>query len=93
MARNLQFLYRASQNKLGVDEFYDRVFVKRLLTAAWLASVFDAMGIDGVVHGLAALVQATGRKLRALQSGQAQSYVLGMFIGAVIILAVVWLSA
>ncbi len=93
MGRNFELLYRASLNKLGVDELYDRMIVQKVLLAAWLASIFDTMGIDGVVNGLGSVVQWAARKLRALQSGQTQSYVLGMFIGAVAILIVVWFSA
>ena len=93
LAQGFGPLYRASLNKLGVDEFYDRVFVRRFYNAAWYAHVADVYGIDGVANGLGAVVQWCAARIRRVQSGQTQSYVLGMFLGAIAIILIVWLSA
>ena len=51
------------------------------------AATFDRRGIDGLVNGVASLVQAGGTRLRAVQTGYIRNYALGISVGAVLLLA------
>ena len=55
--------------------------------ATVLAVVMDHEVIDGTVNAIGGLLAATGRLLRKIQTGYLRSYVLGIGIGVVIILA------
>ena len=71
-----------------VDELYQKVVVApgRALST-WLAYVFDAKIVDGVVNGVASLVRSGGTRLRTVQSGFVRNYALAVAIGAVAMLA------
>jgi NADH-quinone oxidoreductase subunit L len=51
------------------------------------AAAFDRRGIDGLVNGIAHVIQAGGSQLRVLQTGYVRNYALGMAAGAVLLLA------
>jgi NADH-quinone oxidoreductase subunit L len=92
IAKSMGPIYRASLNKLCVDEFYNWLIIKNMRNAAWFAHIADVMGIDGIVNGLGSIVQWIAAKGRKLQSGQTQTYALGMFVGALIIIFIVMMS-
>jgi len=70
------------ENKWYVDELYDAVIVKPLMSfSMFLNNVVEKKGIDGLVNGVGKAVQYGGRQLRLLQSGQVGLYVLLMVIG------------
>ncbi len=89
LAARWQQAYRLSLNKWYFDEAYDLTVVRPTITlASGLWRRVDVALIDGAVNGVAAVVAATGRLLRLVQSGQTQHYALAMTLGAVIILTV-----
>jgi len=51
-----------------------------------LAFGVDAGAVDGTVNGVAALIAASGRQLRRLQTGYVRTYALGIGVGAAVIL-------
>ncbi|MFH1811131.1 MAG: proton-conducting transporter membrane subunit [Pseudomonadota bacterium] len=51
--------------------------------AGFLSGGFDRVFVDGAVNGLAEVVMATGNRLRRLQNGQIQSYLLGIAGGSI----------
>jgi NADH-quinone oxidoreductase subunit L len=72
-------LYGWVQNGYNVNELYWAVFVRPIgRLAQWLATVFDAGVIDGVVNGVALLLRGTARCLRGWQSGYVRRYALSV---------------
>lgn len=70
------------QNKWYVDELYQSIIVKPLLSlSAFFNNVIEKKGIDGLVNGVGKAVHYGSRQLRLLQSGQVGLYVLLMVIG------------
>jgi len=49
--------------------------------------VHYAVGVDGLVNGLAATIGGTSGRMRRLQNGFVRSYALSMLIGAVLLVA------
>ncbi len=81
-------IYTLLFNKYYVDEAYDFLFVRPLVsfaTALW--RYFDALIIDGGVNGSAAIVEVSSRLLRRVQTGGLQNYALSIAIGVVAVLA------
>jgi NADH-quinone oxidoreductase subunit L len=59
LARGLGPLYTLLVNKYYVDELYMAVVINPLKgLAGWLARIFDARGIDGLVNGVACATRA-----------------------------------
>ncbi|MBI3948952.1 MAG: NADH-quinone oxidoreductase subunit L, partial [Acidobacteria bacterium] len=75
-------------HKYWVDEVYDRLFVQPIKVGSikLLWQVFDVRFIDGAVNGVAALVALFGRGLRHIQTGLVRSYVVMIFLGALIVI-------
>ncbi|MGH7346915.1 MAG: NADH-quinone oxidoreductase subunit L, partial [Candidatus Rokuibacteriota bacterium] len=75
-------------NAYYVDALYDRAIVRPLLALSrFLAGVFDAGLIDGVVNALGRAVLAGAAGLRRIQTGYTVNYALTMLAGAVAIVA------
>jgi NADH-quinone oxidoreductase subunit L len=93
LASSLSVLYRAVSAQLYVDALYDRIIVRPLIFISdrVLYRIVDARLIDGLaVNGPAVTVRDFGdRMLKYIQTGSAQSYVFGMLVGCVAVLA--WL--
>ncbi len=53
----------------------------------FLANVFDKYGVDGTVNGIGSVTKGLAGALRKTQTGFARSYALGIFLGAVALLA------
>jgi len=69
-------------NKWYVDEWYDAIIVKPVLSIAkYFNDVFEKKGIDGLVNGIGKAVNYGSRQIRLLQSGQVGTYVLMMVLG------------
>jgi NADH-quinone oxidoreductase subunit L len=69
-------------NKWYVDELYDAIIVKPVLSIAkYFNNVFEKKGIDGFVNGIGKAVNYGSRQIRLLQSGQVGTYVLMMVLG------------
>ena len=72
-------------NKWYVDELYDAIIVKPVLSIAkYFNSVFEKKGIDGFVNGVGKAVNYGSRQIRLIQSGQVGAYVLMMVLGILI---------
>ena len=87
MSERAQGVYKALSGKYYVDELYDFIVVnpiKRTALIFW--SVFDTLGIDGAVNGIASIFQRGSWRVRWVQSGLIQNYALGLFLGVVVIL-------
>lgn len=69
-------------NKWYVDELYDTIIVKPVLSLAkYFNNIFEKKGIDGFVNGVGKAVNYGSRQIRLLQSGQVGIYVLMMVLG------------
>ena len=94
IAGRAPLLYRASLNKLYMDEVYEVAAIRSTIgLAGWLWTFFDVKVIDGAVNGVARLFGWFGDRLRPWQTGRVQNYALGIFAGLlalVIVLAWVW---
>jgi NADH-quinone oxidoreductase subunit L len=85
-------LYDLVLNKYYVDEIYDAAIVRRIVNGSiWLWEAFDVAFIDGIVNGIAALVNGAGARTRRLQSGVVGNYALSLLLGAVILVGfLIW---
>ena len=93
LAERFPRAYRASFNKLYMDEFYEVGVIRPVIgLAGWLWTFFDTKVVDGAVNGLAWLWGVFGSALRPLQTGRAQNYALGVFAGlfVFVIVVLVW---
>jgi NADH-quinone oxidoreductase subunit L len=78
-------LGKALENKWYVDELYNSLIVKPVLSIAkYFNNVFENKGIDGLVNGVGKAVIYSSRQIRLLQSGQVGTYVLMMVLGILI---------
>ena len=85
-------LWRAANRRFYWDEIYMFIthkFIFNIIckSIAW----FDRHIIDGTMDGLAAVTQWTSVKIKGMQSGSAQSYVIWYFFGAVVLAAITWI--
>ena len=83
--------YRLLANKYWIDELYDAVIVSPLVrfSDTFLYRVVDARIVDQLgVNGVAHVVRGTAdRGLKFLQTGMTQTYVFGMLVGCIILVA------
>lgn len=81
------------ENAWYVDNLYNAVIVNPILgLASFLKSVVEK-AIDGIVNGVGYLVQFSSKKLRLVQSGQVESYLLTMVLAIVVLFLVFWNQA
>jgi NADH-quinone oxidoreductase subunit L len=86
LAKSLGPLYTLLSNKYYIDEIYMAVVVNPLKgLASWLARVFDARGIDGLVNGIAAFFGWSGQTTRKVQTGSVRNYALSILLGVVVL--------
>jgi NADH-quinone oxidoreductase subunit L len=83
----LRVLHQFLFNRWYIDNLYDWFIKYVILGIARLEQAFDANVIDGIVNGIARLVNVSGRDLRRVETGRVQSYMIGFF-GGVALLAV-----
>jgi len=79
-------LYDVVYHKYYIDEFYEWAVIRRIVnfsTGLW--QMFDALFIDGIVNGAAALVRAAGERVRRLQGGVVGGYAFSLLAGAVLL--------
>lgn len=78
------FLY----NKWYVDELYESLIVRptRVLSEVVLWRWFDVKIIDGLVNGVAQVMQRWGQALRRVETGVVQNYALSIAVGIVILM-------
>ncbi|HRP38569.1 MAG: NADH-quinone oxidoreductase subunit L [Chitinophagales bacterium] len=85
-------LQKVIYNKFYVDEIYNAIIVKPLMTLSSLAyEIFDVLVVDGVVNTLASITYWKGKQIRLLQSGNIGFYLIMMVLGACAILGItIW---
>jgi hypothetical protein len=60
--------------------------------AAWIGGAIDQYIVDGAVNGLAIGIVEGGRRLRRVQTGRINNYVLGVAVGIfILIVLTTWL--
>lgn len=85
-------LWEAAHRRFYWDEIYMFVTHKIIFNGicrgiAW----FDRHIIDGAMDGMASMTQWASLKIKGMQSGSIQSYVIWYFLGAVVLAAVTWI--
>jgi NADH-quinone oxidoreductase subunit L len=80
------------ENKYYLDKLYENVFVVRIFQNGWnrLLELNDKWVVDGAVNGSGILVRQISTRARALQTGQLQSYGLGLAAGVIILVVAVF---
>jgi NADH-quinone oxidoreductase subunit L len=83
--------YNLLLNKYFVDEAYEAAVVQPIQKGSekFLWKIFDVKFIDGMVNGIATLVEKGSGVIRKIQTGVAQSYALIMMAGIALVL--LWL--
>ena len=80
----MQPAQRVLEHGWYVDNYYSALLVTPgKAVAAWLAYVFDARIIDGIVNGIGAGFRALARSGRRLQTGLVRTYALAFLAGAI----------
>ncbi len=88
--QNVSVFTRVARKDLMQDSFNEAVFMKpgQALTALLVKG--DDKVIDGAVRGVAATALGTGSTLRKTQTGFARSYAAFILIGAIVLIAGIW---
>ena len=74
-------------NKYYVDEFYAMAVVNPVKQIAKVsAQIIDKLFVDGAVNGIGASVKKIGNGLRAIQTGDIQTYALMMLMGLLVVI-------
>jgi NADH-quinone oxidoreductase subunit L len=83
-------LTRFVRRDLGQDAFNEKVFMRpgQLLTS--LLNIADISVVDGVVRGIGRVAIGGGSALRKSQTGFARSYAAFILIGAIVLIAGIW---
>jgi len=88
MAERYRGIYRLLYNKYYVDEIYDSVFIKPLLSfSRWLWRFFDDKIIDGTVNLSGKIMMLISLISRRIQTGYVQNYAAFLVLGVLLILA------
>ena len=90
LSRSLGGLYQSAYRKFYVDEMY--LYITRNIIFKGIskpAAQFDRSVVDGTINGMGLGTQMISEKIKGLQSGKIQSYML-VFFGGVIILSIVF---
>jgi NADH-quinone oxidoreductase subunit L len=84
-------IYNLLLNKYWVDEFYDNAIIKPIERGSdrILWKFTDVAIIDGIVNGLASLINLISGKIRKIQTGVVQLYAVVMILG--IAIALFWI--
>ncbi len=85
--------YQLSSRKFFFDEIYNAVIVAPLRLLATLSYWVDRYLVDGLVDTCGRFPFGVGRFFRGLQIGLVQFYALAMALGALVLIAVLWLGA
>ena len=81
---------RFARKDLGQDAFNEAVFMRPGLAITELAERVDVRVIDGAVRGVGRLATNSGSILRRTQTGFARSYAAFILIGAIALIAGIW---
>ncbi len=80
------------ENKFYPDRLYEDVFVTRIMQRGWnrLLEANDRYVFDGIVNGSGRVAREASVRLRSIQTGQVQSYGLGIVAGILVIVVAVY---
>jgi NADH-quinone oxidoreductase subunit L len=80
------------ENKYYLDKLYENVFAVHIFQNGWnrLLELNDKYVVDGAVNGSGILVREISSRARSLQTGQLQSYGLGLAAGVIILVVAVF---
>lgn len=93
LSQSFSPIYNMLLNKYYVDEIYDALIVTPIKKGSiFLWEFFDAKVIDGLANGIGTFFENSGLSLRTLQNGRAQTYAVGILIGAVIFIGYFFIS-
>jgi NADH-quinone oxidoreductase subunit L len=93
LAKSMRGIYNTLLHKYYVDEIYDALIVKPLLWVSRnvLWQTVDVRVIDATVNGVADGATGIGDGVRHTQSGNTRSYAVWVVIGALVIIAIIFL--
>ncbi|MEQ2528533.1 NADH-quinone oxidoreductase subunit L [Bacillaceae bacterium CLA-AA-H227] len=80
--------YNLLYNKYYLDEFYALSVVKTTKGVSVLLSYIEAFVVEGIVKGVAGIVQGLGKTGSKIQSGQVQAYGTVAFVGLAVLIVV-----
>ncbi len=91
ISAKFQSMYKVLFNKYYVDEFYQSAIINPIYAVSdkFLWKIADIKIIDGLLNGLASLVDKSSTFIRRVQTGLVQFYAFIMFAG--ILIALIWL--
>jgi len=81
---------KVARQDLMQDRFNEAVFMRpgQGLTATLVAA--DEVVVDGAVHGVGQIAMGSGSALRSLQNGYVRSYAAMILVGAIALIAAIW---
>jgi NADH-quinone oxidoreductase subunit L len=79
------------ENKYYLDRIYEDLFVRTIFQRGWnaLLQANDRYVVDGIVNGSGRVAREASNRLKVIQTGQVQSYGLGVVAGVIIIVVAV----
>ena len=83
---NETFLYKIVANKFYLDDFYNNILGHLSITFSHFLALFDKNAVDGIVNLLGGSTIFISQKIRKMQTGFAQNYLLFGVVGIVIII-------
>jgi NADH-quinone oxidoreductase subunit L len=91
VALRFGYLYKLTLSKFYIDEFYQWVIDKIVLSAARFISIFDRVVVnDTGVDGMGMSVLLSAFKVRLIQTGKLYNYGAAMGMG-IFFMAVMWI--
>ena len=87
---NVSVFTRVARQDLMQDRFNEAAFMRpgQALTATLVAT--DELVVDGAVRGVGSIAMGSGSALRGLQNGFVRSYAALILVGAVALVAAIW---
>ena len=87
---NVSVFTRVARQDLMQDRFNEAAFMRpgQALTATLVAT--DELVVDGTVRGVGSIAMGSGSALRGLQNGFVRSYAALILVGAVALIAAIW---
>ena len=79
------------ENKYYLDRIYEDLIVRTIFQRGWnaLLQANDRYVVDGIVNGSGRVAREASNRLKVIQTGQVQSYGLGVVAGVIIIVVAV----
>jgi NADH-quinone oxidoreductase subunit L len=92
LAATAPWFVSAARNKFYVDQFYDRTIVAPgKAFARFCADIFDRRVLDGLVNGVAWVVNGISSRGRHVQTGYVRNYAVIFLLGVVVVASVMFL--